>query len=79
MLPTALECYTLLMTFYKAPAKPWGMGGRAFLPALLCVGVKAAEVKMKRSSLLWRRGKGQMYVCSGFFVLNIRSQVEKEI
>lgn len=34
-------------------------------------------MKMKGSSLLWRRGKGQMRVF--LFVLNVRSQVEKEI
>lgn len=36
------------MTFYKALAKPrgdegWGWGCRAFLPALLCVGVKRSR------------------------------------
>ena len=62
-------------TFYEALAKPQGLGGRAILPALLCVGVKGVEVKMGRSSLLWRRGKGQMYVCVCvwfFFVLNVK-------
>lgn len=67
MLPTALECYTLLMTFYKAVAKPQGVRGRAILLVLLCVGVKRVKVKMERSSLLWRRGKGQMYVRFFFF------------
>lgn len=43
----------------------------------VCVGVKGVEVKMRRSPLLWRRGKGQMYVCS-LCVLNMRSQVEED-
>lgn len=33
-----------------------GVRSRAILSALLRVGVKRAEVKMERSSLVWRRG-----------------------
>lgn len=41
------------------------------------MGVKGVEVKMERSSLLWRRGKGQTYVHVGvcvcfFFVPNLK-------
>lgn len=78
MLPNALECYTLLMNFIKHWQNQRGWGWAQGFALLCCVWVwKGVKVKMKGSPLLWRRGKGQM--CTFLLVLNIRSQVEKEI
>lgn len=62
-MPCAVE------TFSKTVANQRGVGAgnRAILHALLCVGVKGVEVKMERSSLLWRRVK-DMCMCVFFVV-----------